>query len=222
MARYVVTVAATCAWYIRYMLLRDQLHAQLERRFASDPESAALADDAYARLRSGFYDRSFVRVFFHMFYVKPMTRADAYVFALLHGAIFHGVLHVGVIDVGAPPGRDDDDVGNNAKLRALQPTGFAAEFAPAVHGAPEDGDGFVWWNNPITVAQYAPDGTASPVEIDPMSVALEVGYTDVTTTFRHVWYEQGLARWPYDDTRMWLLFQAPDFRSFITNGADMM
>ncbi len=86
---------------------------------------------------------------------------------------------------------------NRAMLAGL-PHPFHAEY----FGSAADADGHVRWEKKIAV----PTTGDSVVEIHPFQIPLEVGTTDVWTTWGHLRYHGGVARVPYRSRSLFLLF----------------
>jgi hypothetical protein len=130
-----------------------------------------------------------------------------------------GELAVGQISVGTTPGPDADRAGNQAALDVLPRTGaddpegspgFSAFVDPDQRLDPS-GDGSFRWSGEVHLGICVPGQpqAAAWAHIDPMeegvTVPLEIGYTDTQTTYMHLVYGNGLARWAYGSKNVVLL-----------------
>src|ERR1044072_3983302 len=104
------------------------------------------------------------------------------------------------IELGAHPGRDKDQAGNDAKLKEL-PSPFSASF----EGGAGDCDGWFSWGQSVTVHHHMGEGEHLTVRYPASGVPLEVGRTEPETTVWHLRRDGGVARWPYGSSCVTLL-----------------
>jgi len=107
---------------------------------------------------------------------------------------------VATIDIDNIPGRDRDQKSNQRKLDAL-PAPFSASCATGT----EDQDGWLSWDEEITVAHRMDGDIQLVVQYPPSSVPLEIGHTEPETTIWHLQRDGGVARWPYGAKHITLL-----------------
>ncbi len=103
------------------------------------------------------------------------------------------------------PKGDKNTEFNNSVISSL-PFPFSGKF---IGGTGED-DGCISWSAPL-------DAGADFAElIPPCTLPLEVGYTAGWTTLKHLFYEKGVARWPYDSDRIYLLIRVVEPQIILT------
>ncbi len=103
---------------------------------------------------------------------------------------------IACIPIGpVPQPKSDKDIEFNNGVVSSLAFPFTGEF---VGGTGED-DGCISWSEPLNA------GPKFRVPILPGVLPLEVGYTTGWTTIRHLFYEKGVARWPYQSERIYLL-----------------
>ena len=172
---------------------------------AREPGNAAVAALALRGLQAGFYNPAIVDAFIQTPYGK-MDIYDGYFFAQLWQKVLCGeVFHV-IVGLGHEPGNDSDESGNNAKLATLgqdtftspdakKPCRFHAVFA----GGPGDNDGSFTWEGELSAVRLRDNVPTETVYLPGRTLSLEVGSTQITTTFLHI-QRGGVARWPYGST----------------------
>ena len=140
----------------------------------------------------------------HIFGQQPMQVdvIDAMAFSKLHVWLCTGQLLAAKIHVGNHPTADAAEVQNNVKLAHL-PEPFTAHFFSGAG----DNDGYVKWSKPIDVdIVLNQTGQHITETLEPASAPMEVGYTKFETTVFHLGAEGKLARWPYGDEYITLLY----------------
>jgi hypothetical protein len=143
---------------------------------------------------SGFWEPWYVEMFCQKHF-GGFDLYDAWAFLQLHYGLASGQIGWCSVYIGEKPGRDADEEGNNAILSRLQEP-FGAKFGPG-NGFVVNDDGVFWWDETINFAKHNPDTDKWASEpIEKWTLPLEVGSTDVATTFAHM-NCGGLARWPY-------------------------
>lgn len=125
-----------------------------------------------------------------------------------------GELAIGRLPVGSTPYRDRQRHENQQALEALRSI-EGPELSAVVdrdQKTSSDGDGDLRWDAEIVlgIRDRSQKGEAGDAwaYLDPMppgvAVPLEIGYTDPTTTYLHV-YRGGVARWAYGSTDVVLI-----------------
>lgn len=110
-----------------------------------------------------------------------------------------------IFDVGREPGPDCDRAGNQAALAGLAAQGLNVVVDQDQHWG--DSDGRVTWDRPLAATTGR-----TPVEIFadlPPMAQLEIGYTCVTTTLRHLTDVCAVARWPYGSRKLVIVTTIP-------------
>lgn len=171
------------------MSLHEMWMTAVDDKVAAEPGAFTIYTDLRRQMNAGKFDP----------YIDIVTQRDrgfydlydAYTFGQIHSYIVTGEILVQQIWLGAVPSNDAAQEANNEKLKKL-PMPFKAHF----RGGQGDDDGTLEWVEPFHV---------QGVELKPRAVALEVGDTRPATTWRHLFHEKFLARWPYGHTSIWLL-----------------
>lgn len=109
-----------------------------------------------------------------------------------------GLLVIALIEVGAPPGRDREQAGNQQKLDRLS-SPYSAWCASG------NDDGRLEWRHPIQISHEMDGGEPLVVVYPPSGVPLEIGHTEPETTVQHLARDGGVARWPYGHVLITLL-----------------
>jgi hypothetical protein len=115
---------------------------------------------------------------------------------------------VTAINIDNLPGRDRDQKGNQRKLDALP-----APFSAWCETGSEDQDGWLSWDEEITVAHRMDGDAQLVVQYPPSSVPLEIGHTEPETTIWHLRRDGGVARWPYGARYITLLLRTVETTS---------
>jgi hypothetical protein len=115
-------------------------------------------------------------------------------FARLHTLEILGEISFYCIDVGAFPSKDKSVKLNNQKLKRGLPHYAYSVF----NGGTGDNDGYIQWTKSIYLYSYDINNIKHGIILPPGRCPLEVGYTKYETTYRHLFSENVLARWPYE------------------------
>lgn len=170
----------------------------LERSLKDNPDALATYQEVRRRMRLRYYDHLDVLVQKHL---GDFDLEEAYVFANLHTWMMEGDILIATIEVGQEPIADSMLAEQNRRRSSLPPP-FTAEF----WGGKALNDGQLRWSSPIKVGQVLPGtGEERWRMIPENSAPLEVGYTELGTTFMHLVDEHFLARWPYGSKTITLL-----------------
>jgi hypothetical protein len=127
---------------------------------------------------------------------------DAYYFALVHTGLCRGRILSAQVVVGQMPSMDRDLARNNPVLSSL-PFPFSS---PGVRGGTGGNDGSLEWRESVRFGQITHNGIEGGKYVDPMMVPLEVGYTDGSTTVKHLIESRALARWPLFSERIYIFY----------------
>ena len=171
----------------------DAVHRLIEQ----DSNWASVAVEYATNLNAGFFGESFQDIIYQQGYETRVSVYDALGFGLIHTMICSKkivVLEIPLPRVANP----NSAVAENRAMLAELPHPFRAEY----FGSAADADGHVRWEKKITV----PTSEDSVVEILPFQIPLEVGTTNVWTTWGHLRYHGGVARVPYRSRSLSLLF----------------
>jgi hypothetical protein len=168
---------------------RNKLNDWLEYKLAESHETWKFCTEILEGLHSDRWTPSY-RAMVMQYHRKPRYDfGDAYVFGMIHGYLHLGELQLVESRVGAIPVADARIEENNRLLKGLSGP-LQAEFT----GGLADCDGRV------TVKGSKEDW-----------VPLEVGDTDAATTFKHLLFHGGVARWPYGSDTMFIICGAEDW-----------
>lgn len=136
------------------------------------------------------------------------TIYDAYAFCQMRILVASSDVLRFTIDVGCEPSSDCQIDLNNAALSDL-PVPFTAVFRPEA-GRGAKSDGHLKWDKKIMAFAY--DGTG--IQVDPISVPLEVGTTLASRTLVHVYQDRGVARWPYGSDKIYVFLNRYELETF--------
>ncbi len=178
--------------------MKSMIRHMMLNRIANEPGWGALIGDVISKLLSEHFDRAYVETFgqFNERW-NSITPEDAYSFALLHADAMQGKLCKFQIQVGCGPYANADVDENQNILNGL-PYPFKGVFTPE-SGCSAQSDGTLEWTEPIVAPSYDADtNTFELVELPPGDLMLEVGTTRFLTSFVHIKYDMGIARWPYN------------------------
>jgi hypothetical protein len=198
------------------MTYHEGLMESAEKVMAVEPQWLQLAHEAAQKLRSGFYDQRYVGIFFQK-WRDSIDIYDGFFFLQISSAIVEGDLLYGSWDIGETPSPDREIKINREKLAILNKRSIIrATFDPLRGRVGSDGDGVVSWERPIELDRVLEDQRIVHC-FARGAVPLEVGYTRITTTYHHLVLSGGVVRWPYGDTRIYVmnlvnpLYFRPDF-----------
>lgn len=163
---------------------RRALDIWIERRCREDHEVYQLCVDYLEGLREGFWEQPYVDMIMQYHRKPSYDFGDAYVFGQIHAAFHLGKLELLESKIGEAPVADAMIDENNRRLKKLSGP-FHAEFT----GGLADCDGALSLNK----------------SLGDDSIPLEVGCTDAATTLNHLFYREGLARWPYESDIMFII-----------------
>jgi hypothetical protein len=192
--------------------LHEEIAEELLDDVLSTPRAAAVLADWRRRFKEDDYDPQYVAS------IGQTQRKPAYwpleqvaAFVAVHAGLMSGKYAHVEVSVGNSPGPDADRAGNASKLRGTHHL-FHAELDMHQNGA--DCDGWLSWDTPIDVNKSSGLGLVTPcgtnpvqmgMRVEPHGVPLEVGSSKPSRTYLHLLEEGGVARWAYDDDRLYVL-----------------
>jgi len=165
----------------------------------NSPEFIPVYIDYLEKMKAGFFKN--LSVFGQHF--RGFDLVDAMIFSRLHTRMCNGEILSAEIEVGHEPVADRYEKENNEFLKSL-PYPFSAKF---LNGPGGYCDGWFYWEKPVFVGVKKPDDDKIIEEqLMPRYCQLEVGYTQLSRTFFHLFEEGCLARWPYHSNIITLLY----------------
>jgi len=173
-------------------------------------EAASGGLETLADYRHGLRDRrwpdAYVDAIGQVFRCRPASWPAEQIaaFAVVHGWITTGRIAVVTIKGASGPGADACREDNAAELAEL-PKPFRADLNMTQNCA--DDDGTMTWDEPV-MANVA--GSLALIPPATVPVPLEVGTSDPSRTFLHVFQEGGVARWAYGQHEIWILVNLGD------------
>ena len=184
----------------------------LAEEWDSEPDGTAIISNCVEGLRTGRWSREYLDAIGQLHRVGPSRwpRHQVAAFAMMHHYLMSGIVADVWIHVGRTPYPDAEREANALALAKL-PAPFIAHLDRTQHHA--DQDGWLEWHSPITVNRSIGEACYSPATehpepifirhvIPPGKVPLEVGSTLPSRTFIHTFQDRGVARWPYEATRI--------------------
>lgn len=174
----------------------------VDERSADDTEFVMHLSRYRNALNSKGFDSGYISLFMHKFEKihHKYDAYDAFCFSLFHNLVYAKKIALLRIPMNDEP-LADAEVTEQNELLARLPMPFTAKF----YGGKGDDDGWLRWHTNIKLALYA-NGFTQTVEIDPGQASLEIGYTEPSTTIYHLLRGRYLARWPYGDKCITLMF----------------
>lgn len=170
----------------------------VEELLYNDPKATQILVEITKNLRDGSYGQDYVDAIFQK-YRSTYDVYDALKFGQIHQDIMSGRILTVTIELGSCPHKDYEAEKNQMALMGVEKSGpFSATFT----GGLGDNDGFLSWSEPIYMVRLSDN---KEILIKPGRAPLEVGYTNVETTFNHLQSELWLARWPYHSENITLL-----------------
>jgi hypothetical protein len=174
------------------MAMEQRFKGEMEARMNTSPGYRKGAEDILRKLQSGGVPQ--VDFFFQGDRHEPDIYEAAFVLELLVAGETGGLAGA-LIPVGSTPSADAEYLTNGRKLEALPPPFKATVWEPTTYEA----DGSLSWSEPVLFGtgilglSDRQDITCLPRR----GVSLEIGTTNASTTWWHLWQERMLARWPY-------------------------
>src|ERR1035441_2899488 len=188
------------------MSIHEILHRKEVDEAVEKPEERSFFYEVLAKLKAGYYDQEWVDVVLQKWDRFCYDIYDAAAFAKVWYALLDGeILHVKV-GVGACPAPNDQTDENISRLAQLPaPFGTSMLFGLA------DQDGFLFWRKPIRLAKSKSAEIVDYIELPAGGGApIEVGYTQSSRTLMHLAEYGCIARWPYDQDYIILLWRHPN------------
>ncbi len=165
-------------------------------------------------MSQGFFDSGIFDALIQP-HVPIVDLIDAGIFSDLWAKIYCGEILWTSFNVGCKPSANDATFENMQALTELADRMFVSmgKSGTKMHngliGATFDGftasvgDGLFKWNEPIEVGCQNNNVVRSKM-LEPSACVLEVGTTEITTTYFHLQSSKMLARWPYDSDTIYL------------------
>jgi hypothetical protein len=151
--------------------------------------------DYMIKLKTGYWEQEYVDAIFQN-ERDVVDLSDAFCFAKIHSSIYNRDIARLQVFVGKTPSKNEAEEENNNKLKNI-PYPFSSEFIPGKGGSATD-DGYLCWNKEISGGLYNKEKDVyEEFTIPPRTVPLEVGSTDASRSYFHLFQDESLARWPY-------------------------
>ena len=163
---------------------KDAIHRQI----AIDSNWAAAAVEYIKLLDEVYWGQPWQDVIFQSNRESQTTIYDAIGFGFIHAMLCEGKVGILKIELPDTP-HSNSSVMENKKLVNTLPEPFSAEY----FGKSADADGHFRWTD--TLMLQSKDG--NQVAVTPRHIPLEIGTTNVWTTWGHLSYHGGVARVPY-------------------------
>ena len=180
----------------------------LKEEMIEDPEFAKIIYDVMKKLKKQLYKpKILVDSIFQRWERFEVTELEAFFFLKIYIGIVSGKIGVVQIEMNQEPKKNNMIIENNNILSSLTYP-FYSEFYPT-NGRGYNDDGFFKWNTNIKFGiQFHSDKgrVDKTILISPNIVPLEIGYTEAITTYFHLFERNGVARYPYNDTKIIILY----------------
>jgi hypothetical protein len=211
-------MSATHPYYGPMASLHINAAMMLTKEWDSDPKTAEYMPYCTAGIRTGRWDRDYLDAVGQIQWGGPSKwpRHEVAAFAKMHYHLMMGTASKAGIKVSFTPFPDAERDANASVLKHL-PAPFSAYVDKTQRN--DDQDGWLEWDQPITADRSVgepyyssgrghPEPVTMPLTIPPGKVPLEIGTTLPSRTLLHLGFDQGVARWPYDSTRIWLFISS--------------
>jgi len=188
------------------MSIHDALHKKEVDEDLTKPDVRLFLYDVLDKLKAGRYDPEWADVVLQKGWGFSYDVYDAAAFAKVWFAVLDGgILHL-KLRVGASPVSDAQIEVNISRLAKLP-----APFETSMQFGLADQDGFLFWRKPIRLAKSKGAEIVDHVELPGGGGApIEVGYTQGSRTLMHFAEYGCLARWPYGQECLTLLWRHPN------------
>lgn len=185
-------------------MYHDAMCRAIDEVFQEDPARLALAHQYLVKLKDGFFDRDYVDALVQRpEQCRAVDLYDGYYIGEIHAAVALGDIAYGFIEIGQVPTSNRREAENNRRLAmGLAGTPLRAVATASSPHSGSDGDGYVAWDKAVTLQQTTMNGALMQTTLEPACLPLEIGTIASTTTYLHL-RRSGVARWPYDQTRLW-------------------
>jgi hypothetical protein len=180
------------------IVFKDRWREQVERTTAKDPVVAWHYGSILRSLRRGT-NPALVSAITQRWGVRRYDWYDAAAVAEIGLCLGVGHLLCGGVPIGEAPRRDRDRRTNRAILEAL-PDPFSATVARVN----SDADGWFTWEQSVPIEHELMSSEYVRVVFEPGGLPLDIGATDPETTIWHIRSSGGVARWPYDQSSLFL------------------
>ena len=168
----------------------------IHRQMASDSNWAVTAIEYVQLLDELFWGQPWQDVIYQSNRDSQTTIYDAIGLGFIHAMLCEG--KVGVLKMELPDTpHSNSSVMENKRLVETLPEPFCAQY----FGNSADADGHLAWTD--TLMFQSKDGNQD--EVTPRQIPLEIGTTNVWTTWGHLTYHGGVARVPYGSSDIHVL-----------------
>ena len=199
-------------YYISMGSLHIDAAIRTAQKWDADPRTSRIIPDCMDGIRTGRWDRDYLDAVGQLSWGGPSKWLphEVAAFAVMHRNLMIGLISQVEIEVGAVPFPDAERQANASALEDL-PNPFSSYVDRTQRN---DGqDGWLKWTQPITVIRSVgvahfmygaedPRPVTMRPTIPPGGVPLEIGTTLPSRTALHVFSDRGVARWPYESTRI--------------------
>ena len=169
------------------------------RLVISDPEWAVSSVEFATKLEDFYWGSSWQDIFFQKGRSERPSVYDGLGYALMHTQICEGSLIVSQFQLNGEAKANNKSESNQRLLNTLP------EYLTGVFlGDSADADGWVEWTTAVVVT----NSENIKIELKPNRIPLEVGTTDVWTTWGHIAFHGGLARIPYGASKLTIIVKS--------------
>ncbi|MFF5993949.1 hypothetical protein AAGS61_04190 [Lysinibacillus sp. KU-BSD001] len=175
----------------------------IEKIFKDDLDLMSEMLSFTGRIRSKEFDSELINAIVMKRKSDDLNIYDAYVIYKILNFIEQDLILYKKIFIGEGPHKDKCRDENNAILSKL-PSEFEAEFYPS-SGASFYNDGYFKVRDGNI--EFELKQSRDKFSVPELSVPLEVGTTESYTSFNHISFEGGLARWPYGSEYIHLFYR---------------
>lgn len=189
-----------------------EYYRQVEELFRNDLNLAFESLFCLERIQAKEFDLEFINAIVMKQSRDFLNIYDAHIIKEIFNFIEKDLILYKQIFIGHEPYTDKCRDENNAVLSKL-PSEYEAEFSPN-SGARFYNDGHFKIKNDFL--EFDLKHSKENLKVYDLLVPLEVGTTEGYTSFNHIYWDGGLARWPYFSEYIYLFyrnFQRPSFFS---------
>lgn len=180
----------------------------LNESMMENPELAKFIYEVMNNLKKEVYKpKLLIDSIFQRWERFDITELDAFFFSKIYTGIASGKIGLIEIEMNQEAKKNKMITENNDILDSLVYP-FQSKFMPT-NGCGYNDDGFFKWDTDIKfgIQFHSEKGRMDKtILVPPSIVPLEIGYTEALTTYFHIIERKGVARYPYNDTKIIVLY----------------
>lgn len=187
---------------------REEHLTYLREEMCEDPQMAMIIYEIMNKVKKGdFKPKLVLDAIVQRWERYNLDELDIFYISKIYAGIITGKIGMIQIEMYRQPLKDSMIDENNNILSTL-PDPFKAKFSP-LNGSGDSNDGFFKWDTSISFETqlHSNEGRINKdLLVSEDNIPLEVGYTEAMTTYLHIVRHRGVARYPYDSTKILVFY----------------